>query len=162
MLGNFMGRMGSGQRVVDRSNSHIHPGVLSLISEVLRKIHFYGEIDAIQVDFENVVGNSIRVSTSTEDEIIYAMRPSSKGRGLTRFVKNREPRPSKSVTVILMKAKWADNLYVLISAFIGEKPEPEPWDPHATAQSVSFWNHNALVWGSEEIIPGTETTVCPW
>src|SRR3989344_3688850 len=28
--------------------------------------------------------------------------------------------------------------------------------------SRAFWESRALIWGSEETIPGTETTVCPW
>jgi len=51
---------------------------------------------------------------------------------------------------------------VLITAFIGTKPEPEPWDRNATKNSEKFWSSHALVLGSEPIISGTETKECLW
>jgi hypothetical protein len=87
------------------------------------------------------------------DEIVFAKRP---GRfGLTRFVKNRKPEPCSKVVVILKKGNYDE--VVLVTAFVGHRPEPEPWDRNATAKSQAFWSTRALVWGSEPIVPGTET-----
>lgn len=157
-----MGTLGSGQVVVDRHSTHNHIHDDNLLRAALLKVNLREEqFQKILVEFDHVVGVSTRVETTDADEIVYAHRVSTRGRGLTRFVKNREPEPCKSVVVILMKAREADT-YVLITSFIGTLSEPEPWDPNATPQSRQFWNTNALVWGSEEIVPGTETTICPW
>ena len=91
---------------------------------------------------------------------------------MTRFVKSRTPEPCSSVVVILKKADRQPGVYVLITAFIGRKAEPEPWDQRSFSQqsdpaeaerlSREFWAANALVWGSEEVFRGTETNECPW
>ncbi len=107
-----------------------------------------------------IVGESVCVTTELRDQIVYAQRP--KRFGLTRFVKNRKPEPCKSVVVILKTADGQPGAYVLVTAFIGQKAEPEPWDRNATANSREFWNSHALVWGAEPIIEATETPVCPW
>ena len=112
-----------------------------------------------QVDFDHIVGETTCVVTGPGDQIIFSQRP--KRFGLTRFVMNRKPEPSCSVVVILKKADYGDD-YVLITAFVGEKAEPEPWDRNATEKSLAFWSTHALVWGSEPVVPGTETSICPW
>lgn len=154
-----LGVLVSGQEVVDRDESHIHGPVADLLVEAFEKIVLNDEqFKVVQVDFDRIVGKSTCVVTSSQDEIIFAKRPARFG--LTRFVKNREAVPCKSIVVILKKA--GGNQYVLITAFIGEKAEPEPWDRNATAKSVEFWNSHAMVWNSEPIVSGTETKVCPW
>jgi len=52
--------------------------------------------------------------------------------------------------------------FTLHNAFIGVCPPPEPWGRNATEKTVGFWSNNALVWGTEGVIPGTQTSVCPW
>jgi hypothetical protein len=158
--GNILGQLASGQRVVDRYNTHIHPVVIPLLAEVLSKINLNGEqFMVVQVNFDHVVGETTCIVTNPGDRIIYAKRP--KRLGYTRFVKNRAPEFSNSVVCILMKAQDQANAYVLITAFIGERPEPEPWDRNKSENSVKFWSNHALVWGSEPIIPGTETETYP-
>lgn len=155
-----IGWLNSGEEVVDRFNSHLHADIQNLLPEAFGKIRLNGEqFTIVQVEFGRIVGNTTCVKTNPDDVIVYAQRP--KRFGLTRFVKNRSAKPSNSVVCILKKAEDG-NYYVLISAFVGERPEPEPWDRNKTEKSVEFWNIHALVWGSEPIIPGTETEVCPW
>lgn len=150
----------SGETVVDRHRSHIHPGVASLLPEALSRINSAGKDFLVEeIDFGRSIGETVCVPTSDADEIVWAQRP---GRfGLTRFVKNREPEACNAVTVILKRDDVEDS-YVLITGFVGHRPEPEPWDWNATPQSVAFWSSHALIWGSEPVIPGTETTTCPW
>ncbi|MFO7807213.1 MAG: hypothetical protein R6V40_02195 [Candidatus Moraniibacteriota bacterium] len=62
--------------------------------------------------------------------------------------------------------------YVLITAFVGKRPQPEPWDARNFSQQPDpqeaerlareFWSNHALIWGTEEIIQDTITTECPW
>ena len=164
--GRCLGRLKNAAPVHDRPQSHIHteykkideilPLVLSEIvplpdSAVFTHSH----------DFEEVIGESIRVQTDENDTIIYAQRPNRAG--LTRFVKNRSLRPTSVFTVVLKRdALVAAEQYILMTAYVGEPAPPEPWDKMATSESMLFWNSNALVWGSVPILPGTETVDCPW
>lgn len=149
-------RLDSGEEVVDRPRSHLHPGVGELLPEALSKISANGRSFLIEeVDFGRPIGEKMCVVTGPDDEIVFAQRPHRFG--LTRFVKNRRPEPCTSVVVILKKAEDAD-YYVLITAFIGHRPEPEPWDRNATAASFAFWDQHALVWGSEPVVAGTART----
>jgi hypothetical protein len=115
-----------------------------------------------EVDFGRPIGETICIATRPGDEIVYAQRPNRQG--LTRFVKNRQPEPCNSVVVILKTADTVEDAgkYVLVTAFVGRLAEPEPWDRNATEKSVEFWSSHALIWGYEEVIPGTVTSVCPW
>lgn len=152
--------LGSGQIVVDRYNSHLHESVTALLPEALAKVILKDTQFAVeQVNFDRIVGETTCVETHESDQIVFAQRP--KRFGLSRFVKNRKPETCKSVVVILKKAEDGD-YYVLITAFIGVRPEPEPWDRNATPQSAGFWATHALVWGTEPVVPGTETNRKPW
>lgn len=155
-----LGVLGSGERVVDRYRSHIHPGVLTLLPESLARIDISGKQFSVEVvEFDRIIGETICVRTGLQDEIVYAQRPCRAG--LSRFVRNRQAEPCSTLVVILKKA-LEEGTYVLISAFFGTRPEPEPWDRNATERSVEFWSSHALVWGSEPVVPGTETDQSPW
>lgn len=155
----------SGDSVIDRENSHLasHLETYPLLGEALPLALTQVDPDPQkefvlqEVDMGYVVGKSICVATSERDQIIFAQRPNRFG--LTRFVEKREAEESSKVTVILKKG---DGYYVLLSAFVGGLTPPEPWDKFANQESVPFWNSHALIWGREEILPGTETRNCPW
>jgi hypothetical protein len=154
-----LGRLAGGEAVIDRFNSHLHPGVVEILPEVLARVNANGRQFLVEeVVFDHFVGQTICVATGAGDQIVYAQRP--KRAGLSRFVSNREPEESASVTVILKAGDHSE--YILITAFVGQPAPPEPWDRNATEQSVEFWSSHALVWGAEETVPGTETTECPW
>lgn len=153
-------KLASGEAVIDRFNSHVHNGVTHLLPDVFAKINSQGRQFLIEeVGFGQPVGETICVVTGRDDQIVYAKRP--KRFGHSRFVKNRKPEPCSAVTVIL-KRDDRDPYYVLITAFVGNRPEPEPWDRNANGNSRTFWESRALIWGCEETLPGTETTECPW
>lgn len=153
-------KLGSGETVVDRHRSHMHGSLESLVCEALQRISSAGRKFLIEeVDFGRIVGETVCVTTGPGDKILFAQRP---GRfGLSRFVCNRKPEDCSKMVIILKKAE-EDDCYVLITAFIGHKPEPEPWDRNATVRSRDFWISRALVWGAEPVVVGTETAVCPW
>lgn len=154
-----LGRLGSGEVVVDRPRSHLHADVARLLPEALGRVMSAGrEFLIAEVDFGRLVGQTICVATRPGDQIVFAQRV---GRaGLTRFVKNRKSEPCSSVVVVLKAGDGGE--YVCMTAFVGHRAEPEPWDDVATEQSVPFWSSRALIWGSEPIVLGTETTRCPW
>ena len=153
--------LASGEVVMDRHHSHLHEGVVLLLPEALAHIHAAGRTFLVEeVDFGRLIGETTCVATGPGDEVVFAQRP--KRFGLSRFVKNRQPEQCSSIVIILKAVEEVVGTYVLITAFIGHRPEPEPWDRNATKQSVVFWASHALVWGSEPVVPGTETFTCPW
>lgn len=156
----LLGCLASGEPVYDRYNSHLHENVKAILPEAFSKLDSKGERFTIrELDFGRVIGESSCVPTSGRDVITYAFRP--KRNGATRFVKNRKSEPCSSAVFILKRDDY-EPYYILITAFIGHESGPEPWDVRATDADREFWSTHALVWGSEEIIPGTETAICPW
>ena len=155
----FLGNLASGEPVYDRHNSHLHREVQELLPEIVAGVSGAERFMVHEHDFGRVVGYCNCVATSGSDKVVYAQRP--KRAGLTRFVKNRQAEPATKAVVILKRDDY-EPYYVLITAFVGGLAAKEPWDPRATDEDREFWETHALVWGSEEIIPGTETAVCPW
>ena len=155
----YIGTLASGEPVYDRYNSHLHSDVSQLLPEVFEGVSGMGRFMEIEHNFGRFVGNASCVATDRNDEVVYAQRP--KRAGLSRFVKNRCSEPCDSAVVVLLRDD-VEPYYVLITAFIGRKSGPEPWDRRATAHDREFWSRHALIYGSEPIIPGTETAVCPW
>lgn len=160
-----MGRLAGGELVVDRgADSHVatHPAVHDHVAETLSHISSERrERFCESVEFGREIGETICVETASDgggDEIVYAKRPNR--RGLTRFVKNRQPQPTTQVTACVQRI--SGGAYLLLTAFVGPRAPAEPWDKFATEDSAAFWNSHALVWGVEETISGTETTICPW
>lgn len=161
----IIGRLASGEPVIDRADSHAagHQGVDKVLAEVVSRISSEDRKSFCeQIDFDREIGVSICVATTSDgggDDIVYAQRPNR--RGLTRFVKNREPAPSRSAVACLKHT--TGGAFLLMTAFVGGRAPAEPWDKQwATPESHTFWSSHALVWGVEETIPGTETTICPW
>ena len=161
----LLGVLRSGEVVYDRPRSHLHGEVASLLPEALAEIDSLGRKFFIhEYDFGRIVGESVCVPTTDADNIVWAKRPNRFGH--SRFVKNRLPEPCSVVTVIL-KRDDREDYYVLITAFVGYRAEPEPWDRNLRTEADQrrareFWSSHALVWGCEPVIPGTETTRCPW
>lgn len=165
-----LGHLSSGEPVVDRHNSHLHAEVANLIPKALAQLTANGRrFFTEEVDFGRPIGETICVATVPGDAIIYAQRP--RRLGLSRFVKNRQQESCNSLVVVLKKAEDG-GYYVCISAFVGYRPEPEPWDERnfagqrnpamARECALAFWTTHALIWGAEEVVPGTETANCPW
>lgn len=146
-----VGTLKSGQPVFDRPDSHLHESVGEIIEEVLAKVETDAAFHREIVDMGRVVGQSTCVETTPYDWIVYAQRPDRQGP--TRFVKQREPQDCKSVVVALKKGPGG---YLLLSAYIGWHDHLEPWHKKATDEDAEFWTNHALVWGSEEVVPGTE------
>lgn len=162
----MLGKLKSGEAVVDRYNSHLHESVMPLLPEAFARVESAGRKFLVcELDFGRVVGESNCVATGPGDEIVFAKRP--KRLGLTRFVKNRQAEPTSFAVVILKTADGEPGAYALVTAFIGQLAEKEPWDKNIQnanerQRSLAFWNSHALVWGCEEVISGTETAACPW
>jgi len=133
-------RLKSGEKAFDRPRSHVHCD-LGLVAEALEYVESHGrDFFVAEVVMGRVVGQSDCVETTDEDVIVYRRRP---GRaGPTRYAVGRAPEPSDRVTVIL---KQVPDGYLIITAWIGGRSEPEPWDRHATPRSETWWARHALV-----------------
>jgi hypothetical protein len=143
-----LGRLMSGEIVVDRPNSHAHIDG-KYLEMALSYINSFGRDFMVEeVYIGEPVGFSTCVETSDEDEIVYAYRPNRNGP--TRFVVGRDPVLAEEITVILKRTEQPETM-VLISAWAGSKAEPEVWDKNATPASEDFWKNHALVWGSEPV-----------
>jgi len=154
---NVLGYLASGEPVVDRQKSHIHPGLSELLVPALARLESLGRDRCVdEIDFGRVIGDTHCVVTTPDDKIVFAQRENRPG--LSRFAPERKPEPCTAVTVVLRKE---DEGYVLRTAFVGYKAEPEPWDRNATEASVLFWNTHALVPEDGQILE-TATLDCPW
>ena len=155
-----IGLSSDGRRVFDRPRSH-HKLEQRLLSSVLSRVRLTGRRFVRElIEFGSEIGLTTCVATFPEDQIVYARRP---GRfGATRFVVNRCAEPCSSVVAIFKQMEERPDCHLLITAFIGGLPEPEPWDRNATAASHDFWANHALIWGSCEVLPETQTSDCPW
>lgn len=162
-------RLASGELVVDRPNSHLQPTVVNVLPEALGRLNSQGrQFFKEEVSFTKEVGETICVATDERDEIVYAVRPNRGGH--SRFAKNRKPQPTTKMVIVLRKSDDGTH-YLIITAFFGSNPEPEPWDEKNFASQPNpvvarenawrFWSSHALVWESTPVIPGTETTDLP-
>lgn len=152
---NGLGITKDGKTVVDRHNTQCYLA-RNLLAEALSRIDLSGAAGFanISVPMLRVIGNSTCVATDSNDMVVYARRV---GRaGVTRFVIFREAVPCSNIQVIL-KATADRSKWVLITAFVGDAAEPEPWDRKATPQSADFWGSHALLWGSKPVVPRTAT-----
>ncbi|MBP9826922.1 hypothetical protein KBC99_00405 [Candidatus Saccharibacteria bacterium] len=158
----------NGKKVVyDPINSHtathFHdaPKLRKLVIEILSKKNLEGELITGDIDMGKVVGDSDVVEVDESDEIVYAMRKNRADQGYVPFTKSRKTQPTSIVSIYL--ARKDDVTYELSSAWIGEYDSPMfPQMNNATDDSIPYWSKHAFVWGSQEIIPGTELTDCPW
>lgn len=164
----FLCKSANDKKVVyDATNSHTAthfkdaPGLRPLVIEILGGRVLEGEVIAEDVDMGRDIGNSDVVTVSDKDKLVYAMRNKREDQGYVPFVKNRQPEPTSLVSVYLVQRD--EDTYELSSTWIGEYGSPDfPQMTTATPESIPFWQRHAFVWGSQEIIPGTERNDCPW
>lgn len=144
--------------VVNRPFGHLHEQIVGKLETLVKSINCNGRSFIVdQIDYSYPIGCSICVKVNQEDEVIYAIRKGRKG--YTKFVKNRKPESTNSITIVLQKT---NDFYTIITAYIGKKAELEPWDERATEGSFKFWEDHALIFGTEEIELISVRTDCPW
>ena len=151
-------QLDTGERVFDRSPSHIHPGVRPFLKGILARINSRRRHAIVEVvEHSHLVGHSSCVTTRPGDKIVYAQRLHR--RGISRFVKNRRPEPTPYITVILQLTDNGD--YRVKTAYFGQPAPREPWSNRVKPGPHHFWNRHAFVWGVEPIVPGTESYRAP-
>lgn len=158
----------NGKRIVfDPVNSHTAthfndaPALRTIAKELLSSFSLEGELVAKDVDMGKIIGNSDVVEINDKDEVVYAMRKNREDQGYVPFTKSQSSQPSSMVSIYLIKKD--DETYELSSVWIGEYESPMfPQMDNATAESIPYWSKHAFAWGSQEIIPGSILTKCPW
>jgi len=158
----------NGKRVVfDPVNSHTAthfndtPQLRELVVSALHKKDLIGKVVAEDIDMSKIIGSSDVVETDDTDDVVYAMRKNREEQGYVPFTKSRTAQPCSFISIHLEQKN--DDTYELMSAWIGEYDSPSfPQMSNATADSIPYWTKHAFVWGSQEVIPGTELSSCPW
>jgi hypothetical protein len=162
----FLTKTANGKDVYyDPVNSHAAthmadtPQLRGLVKEILAKLVLEEDKMFFDTNMGRIVGTSDLVQNDPKDEIVYAIR---KNRDIhTSFNKTKAPQPSSIVAVYVERR--TEKEYELMSAWIGTMNTPPfPGDSAETSDSKKFWMSHSLAWGKQEIIPGTETSTCPW
>ncbi len=161
----YIGKTKNGFEVyVDRDSSHAvthftdTPILLHLVKKFIPEFEMEGERKSVEFDAGEIIGFSDLVETGDTDEIVYALRPH---RSLySRFVKNKKPVPTSVLTIVLIQTEG--KICHLYTAYLGPLTPSFPGGDYLPEQSKQFWSKHALAWGTQQIIPGTETNVCPW
>jgi hypothetical protein len=134
------------------------PYVINLIKEVLSSTHISGARVVFEQDMGRNIGRTDIVATSEQDTIYYAQP--IKTAVFSRFVKNRYPQPSQSLTIILQQDANGD--YEVHNTWIGPSSPPFPGDDHETLDSKDYWKSHALVQDAQIIQSKTITKRCPY
>lgn len=137
------------------SNKHmqVHKDVYPLLEEAFSMFTPTKEtIQKTVVTFDRIIGATICVKTTPEDEIVYAKRKGRKWK--SRMVKNRVPTPSSELTIVVKRCK--NNIYRLLTAYVGGQSEREPDDINIRSDEeydrcVAFWNEHALLYIEQDI-----------
>jgi len=134
------------------------PQLLPVLKEFLATQSFDAEETALDHDAGQIIGNTDLCRVTDADEIIYAKRPNRDT--YTKFVKGRSPMPTSVFSVVVRKNTSGE--YELFSAWVGRLAPPFPDSDEANSESKPFWDNHALVYGTQTIQSGTETSVQPW
>ena len=161
----FVGTLSSGEKVYDRPNGHIHETVKYDLPEALTYINANGRDQIIEtVSLEGRQWKSFKVEIDPEkdhDDLFLARRTSRKG--LSTFIKNREPTTTDQMVVILSKndtSKGYPEGYTVMTAFSGSLALREPWDEYFSGgetdeerakrkrekdESFEYWTRHAFI-----------------
>lgn len=120
-----------------------------------------------QIEFDQPIGLAACIKAQPGDEYVWAHRTDRDG--ICRFVTNRPYELSSSVTVVLFKDERSSKkqlTYRVLTAYIGQIGEKMPDDKsiqsdYELLKSIRYWTEHVLVWGSQEVIPGTVTKTEP-
>lgn len=158
---NQIGVLSGGQNVIDRPNSHIDEKMQSRLPNILVQISVTVGDKFVErtVQDNEVIGVSKVVAIDPNDKVFYAKRP--KRFGYSKFVENREPEETNTVTVVLKQDEADSNTYILITAYSGEKAGLEPYDKRAGDGDREYWRTHAFVEKVTEYDDSTRTEVMP-
>lgn len=134
------------------------PYVIQLIKEALSSVKPKGKRMAVEHDMGRVIGHTDIIKTTDKDTIFYA-RP-IKQDVFSRYAKNRYPKPSRRLTLVLEQDDNGD--YELYDTWIGPHSPPFPGHEKATAKSKTYWENHALAQDAQPVQSKTITKECPY
>ncbi len=163
-----LGNSFNGLRVLyhpTRSHTATHfnsvPHLKDVVTSILPTLELLEDVVGVDLDMGKDVGESDVVETDGLDEIVYAIRTQREDQGYVPFTKSRTSQPTRYLSIYLVRQ--SEDTYELSSTWFGRFESPMfPQMDNATEESIPYWNSHAFVWGSQEIIPGTERSDCPW
>ena len=135
-----------------------HPELISLVRKALENHNFNNDETRFDIDTKQKTGMSDLVTTSDNDDIIYAKRPLRDT--YYRFVKNRKPEPTTFITMELNKINNKE--CKLFTAYVGQLTPPTPRPEKDSLEARMFWKNHALVYNKKDVVAGTETEKCSW
>lgn len=122
--------------------------------------------EVINIEFQGKnIGYCSLVKTAQGDEIIYAKRLN---RNIyTRFIKNKRPILTNSMTIILNRNRKKSNEYYLITMFPGDESFKEPEDLNIRTKEeliecLEFWEKHALTYDKSIIQENSVIDYCPY
>lgn len=133
-----------------------HPEVMALLQEAIEHVELPkdGSFLAVEVEMGRVIGRSGCVATppiGLDDQGFFAVRV---GRtGPSRVALDTEGPETTKVVILAFVSRESRGQYVLVTSFVGELAQKEPWDPNIRSQeefqcSLEFWGSHALVYDS--------------
>jgi hypothetical protein len=150
---------------VDIETSHAathlknHAHLFDLMKEVILNYEVIQDTIRFETDMSKKIGTADLVETNETDDVFYAKRPNRDK--YTRFVNNREPELTSYITIELRKTN--DTEYEVFTVFIGRITPSFPLGIDDTNEvNREFWKTHALATGTQDFIPETITTECPW
>ncbi len=133
---------------IPKKHMKLHAQDIPAVIDALAQIEAKGE-NFIKTcyDFGRLIGFTVCVKTTDDDDIVFASRVGRSTK--TRFVRNRQPAPCSTVTIIMTRT--ADG-YRLITGYIGGLAEREVDDPAISSaeefkRCLKFWSEHALCLG---------------
>lgn len=159
----FLAQSQNGKNVftdIETTNIRLHilenPKLLELVKEVIAQCDVVGPNVGIERDLGRIVGQTSCVTTSDDDEIVYAKRLQRDS--YSRFVMNRELEDTSLVSVVLFEKEYG---YLVWSAWCGALVPTSPDSKGKMKTSEGFWNTHALVYDPAIIQPGSERSDSP-
>ena len=137
-----------------------HPNLENAVKASLPQILLHKELERMQMTHPEIIGTSDLIETTSEDEIVYAIRLARNS--YSRFVKNKKPVETNSFVIDVRRDRKNPHSYFLYTAYVGTLVPSFPGGEYLPEQSVVFWLNHALVWGTQEVIPSTITDKYPW
>ncbi|MCW1907710.1 MAG: hypothetical protein KIH63_000015 [Candidatus Saccharibacteria bacterium] len=134
------------------------PHIASLLRELLNQKKLSGARVVLEQDMGRGIGTTDIVTTSDKDSIYYA-KP-VKSEIYIRFVKNRGPQPSNTLTVIAELDD--DGNYEISNAWIGPKCPAFPGEEQESADSKAYWQSHALAHDTHVVQSRSITKDCPY
>lgn len=141
-----------------------HPETAAIIVDAIRKARIGNRPFAeVEVDMGRVVGRKTRVSTipqSPDEPMVFAFRT---GREFPSRVAPDVTHGDETSSVVLIAKRLGNGYYKLVTSWVGNLAEKEPWDPGIRGREhydrcLKFWCRHALIHNPEIMGPVFEST----